>query len=76
MKTAHILWYGAALSAVAIGAITPGAASSTVLLALVLLACPAMMMFMMASGHHHGGSGRDSTDVHDEHARRDAHGRP
>ena len=36
MKTPHILWYGAALVVVAIGAIALGAPSSTVLLSLVL----------------------------------------
>lgn len=76
MKTPHILWYGAALVVVAIGAIALGAPSSTVLLSLVLLACPAMMMFMMAGGHRHGGSDTDPTDIHGGPDRRDTHGRP
>ncbi len=56
MKRQHMMWYAAALIAVAVTALALGAPASTVLLGLVVLACPLMMMFMMG-GMQGGGSG-------------------
>ena len=70
MKRQHMMWYGAALIAAVLVALTLGAPASTVLLALVLLACPVMMMFMMSTGHGHG-TGHDGGDTHENH---DSHG--
>lgn len=53
MKHQHIMWYMAALIAVAGAALALDGPASTVLLALVALACPVMMMSMMSAGHGH-----------------------
>ncbi len=77
MKSQHMLWYGVAVVAGVVAAISLGAPASTVLLALVLLACPVMMMFMMGGrggmggGHGHG-SDQDSSSTDDH---RDSAGR-
>ena len=65
MKRQHMMWYGAALIAAVLVALTLGAPASTVLLALVVLACPVMMMFMM--GNMHGGGPRSGTGQDDSH---------
>lgn len=54
MKRQHMMWYMAALIAVAVAALTLGGPASTVLLAPVELACPVMMVSMMSAGHGHG----------------------
>ena len=68
MKRQHMMWYGAALIAAVLVALTLGAPASTVLLALVVLACPVMMMFMM--GNMHGGGPRSGTGHDDSHPTR------
>jgi len=65
VKRQHMMWYGAALIAAVLVALTLGAPASTVLLALVVLACPVMMMFMM--GNMHGGGPRSGTGQDDSH---------
>lgn len=51
MKRQHMMWFAAALIAVAVTALVLGAPASTVLLGVAVLACPVMMMFMMNGGH-------------------------
>jgi len=68
VKRQHMMWYGAALIAAVLVALTLGAPASTVLLALVVLACPVMMMFMM--GNMHGGGPRSGTGHDDSHPTR------
>ena len=67
MKRQHMMWYAAALIAVAVSALAFGVSASTVLVALAVLACPVMMMFMMSGGQghstdHDAGNTRETQD--------------
>ena len=59
MKRQHVMWYGAALIAVAATSLALGAPASTVVRGLIVLACAVMMMLMMSNGR---GSGTDHDD--------------
>lgn len=59
-----MMWYAAALIAVAVSALAFGATASTVLVVLAVLACPMMMIFMMSGGQGHG-TNHDAGDTHE-----------
>jgi len=67
VKRQHMMWYAAALIAVAVSALAFGVPASTVLVVLAVLACPVMMMFMMSGGQghstdHDAGNTRETQD--------------
>lgn len=67
MKRQHMMWYAAALIAIAVAAFALGAPALTVLLAVVVLACPVMMMFMMSGGQGHS-TGHHDGDTDETHS--------